>query len=215
MKIFYLPSKFYVLFSLILSVPAYWLASILKRIVDNLSEGNFLHILSSVGVFEAPTAVALLLAAFWLFNNEVWKFYPIKKLLGVPNIGGRYEGKLTSTHTENNQQNGTYEIVIEIKQSLTSLSVFLYTERSCSHSLIANIGHNSNCNQELIYVYQNKTSAMNNDADMRDHNGVAFLEIFEDGEKLVGNYFNNPRERGRYGVMNLKKTKGRLQGKFK
>jgi hypothetical protein len=214
MKTFSLSSKFYILFSLILSVPAYWLASILKTIVDSLPESNFFHYLSSVGIFEAPTAVVLLLAAFWLFNNEVWKFYPIKKLLGVQNINGRYEGELTSTHTENNEQNGTYKIAIEIKQSLTSISVFLYTERSCSYSVIASIGRNSNDNHELIYVYQNKTSAMNKDADMRDHGGAAFLEIFEGGKKLVGNYFNNPRERGRYGVMNLEKTKEQLKGKF-
>lgn len=214
MKIFYLSSKFYILFSLILSMPAYWLASVLKKAVDTIPENNFLHFLSSVGIFEVPTAVALLLAVFWLFNNKLWKFYPMKKLLGVQNINGRYEGELTSTHTENKEQNGTYKIVVEIKQSLTSISVFLYTERSCSYSLIANIGLNSNCNNELIYVYQNKTPAMNKDSDMRDHNGVAFLKIFEDDGRLVGNYFNNPRERGRYGDISLKKTDEKLRGMF-
>lgn len=214
MKIFSLSTKFYILFSLILSIPAYWIASILKNLVDNLPERNFFHYLSSVGIFEAPTAVGLILAAFWLFNKEVWKFCLIKKLLGVKNINGRYEGELTSTHTENNERNGTYKIAVEIKQSLTSINVFLYTERSCSYSIIANIGRNGNHNDELIYVYQNKTSAMNEDADMRDHGGAAFLEIFEDGKRLEGNYFNNPRERGRYGIMKLEKTKGKLKGEF-
>lgn len=199
---------------MILSIPAYWLASILKTIVDSLPESNFFYYLSSVGVFEAPTAVGLLLAAFWLFNKEIWKFYPIKKLLGVQNLNGRYEGELMSTHTENNEQNGTYKIAIEIKQSLTSISVFLYTERSCSYSIIASIGSNSNDNYELMYIYQNQTSAMNTDADMRDHKGVAFLEIFENGKKLTGSYFNNPRERGRYGIIKVEKVKGCIKGKF-
>lgn len=214
MKTFSLSSKFYILFSLVLSVPAAWLASASKDLVDSLPPGNFFHYLSSVGVFEAPTTVVLLLVMFWLFNELVWKLYPIRKLFNIPNINGRYEGNLTSTHTENNEQNGTYEIVIEIKQSLTSTSVFLYTERSCSYSLIASLGRNSNHNHELMYVYQNRTSAMNSDSDMRDHRGVAFLEIFDEGQKLIGNYFNNPRERGRYGVIDVKKVKGKLKGKF-
>jgi hypothetical protein len=214
MKVFSLSSKFYILFCLILSVPAYWAASVLKVFVDNLSANNFFHYLSSVGIFEAPTTLVILLGLFWLFNNIIWKFYPIRKLLGIPNINGRYEGELTSTHTENNEQNGTYKICLEIKQSLTSISVFLYTERSCSYSLIASIGLNGNHNHELMYVYQNKTSAMNNDSDMRDHKGSAFLEIFEDGKNLIGNYFNNPRERGRYGVIKVEKVKSSIQGKF-
>jgi hypothetical protein len=130
MKVFSLSSKFYILFSLILSVPAYWLASILKTVVDSLSTNNVFHYLSSIGIFEAPTTIVILLVLFWLLNRFVWKFCLIRKLFGIPNISGRYEGELTSTHTENNEQNGTYKICIEIKQSLTSISVFLYTERS-------------------------------------------------------------------------------------
>lgn len=214
MKTFSLTIKFYILFSLILSVPAYWLASNLKNLVDSFSSTNFFHYLSSVGIFEAPTAVGLLLAMFWVFNELIWKFYPIRKLFNIPNINGRYEGELTSTHTEDNEQNGTYKIAIEIKQSLTSIKVFLYTERSCSHSLIASLGWNSNNNYELMYTYQNRTSAMKKNDDMRDHKGATFLEIFDDGKKIIGTYFNNPRERGRYGTIEVKKVKGKLKGKF-
>ena len=214
MKVFSLSSKFYIIFSLVLSVPAYGVASVLKTAVDRLPVNNFFHYLSAVGVFEAPTTVVLLLLMFWIFNEVLWKFYPIRKIFNLPNINGRYEGKLTSTYTETHEQNGTYKIALEIKQSLTSISVFLYTERSCSHSLIASIGRNSNHNHELMYVYQNRTSAMNSDADMRDHRGVAFLEIFDEGKTIVGNYFNNPRERGRYGKMNLTKKQCSLKGKF-
>jgi len=214
MKTFSLSSKFYIIFSLVLSVPASLIASELKAVVDNLPSSNFFHYLASVGIFEAPTTVVLLLATFWIFNEIIWKFYPIRRLFNIPNINGRYAGNLVSTHTENNEQNGTYKIAIEIKQSLTSISVFLYTERSSSHSLMASIGQNNNQNHELTYTYQNTTSAMNSDADMRDHRGVAFLEIFEDGKSLAGNYFNNPRERGRYGKIDVKKVAGCLKGKL-
>jgi hypothetical protein len=214
MKPFSLSTKFYIIFSLILSAPASWLSSLFKTYADNLSTNNFFHYLSSIGLLEAPTTIILILGTFFVFNQIIWKIYPIKKLFGIPNINGRYEGELTSTHTENNEQNGTYQIVIEIKQSLTNIDIFLYTEKSCSYSIISSLGINHNHNNELMYVYQNRTSAMDKDADMRDHRGVAFLQIFDEGNRIEGNYFNNPRERGRYGIIKIKKVKGSLKGKF-
>lgn len=214
MKPLSLSYKFYILFSVILAIPASAIADKISTYVSTLSPDNFFHYLYSVGVLEAPTTVAILFLFFWIFSNYLWKIPGIKNVLGIPNINGRYEGELTSTHTENNEQNGTYKVAIEIKQSLTGISVLLYTERSCSYSLLASLVRNNNHNYELTYTYQNRTSAMNSDADMRDHRGATFLEIFDQSKKLSGTYFNNPRERGRYGVINVEKVKGCLKGKF-
>jgi len=57
---------------------------------------------------EAPTAIAIVLFIFWVFNNYLWKWLPIRKLFGIPNIDGRYEGELISSFTETKEQNGTY-----------------------------------------------------------------------------------------------------------
>ncbi|HCY17943.1 TPA: hypothetical protein DHT42_01965 [Candidatus Nomurabacteria bacterium] len=214
MKTFSLKSKFYIIFSLLLSVPASFLAMVITAFINSLPPTNFFYNLSSLGIIEAPTTVIILLFFFWLFNEYVWKVYLIRKMIGIPNINGRYEGSLVSTYTESKEQNGTYPIAIEINQTLTSINVFLYTERSCSYSLIANLCTNNNNNHELVYVYQNKTSALNTDTDMRDHNGTAYLEIFDDGKILKGNYFNNPRERGRFGKMEVTKVTSKVKGKF-
>lgn len=135
-------------------------------------------------------------------------------MFGLPNINGRYEGDLMSSFTETKEQNGTYKTAIEIKQTLTNINVCLYTERSRSYSLIANICKNNNGNYELVYVYQNNTSVIGTDSDMRDHNGTAILEISDDGSTLDGNYFNNPRERGRYGKIKVTKVTSGINGKF-
>lgn len=216
MKPLSLSYKFYILFSVILAIPASAIADKISAYVSTLPTSNFFYYLYSVGALEAPTTVAILFFFFWIFSNCLWKTPGIKHLLGIPNLNGRYEGDLTSTHTENNEQNGTYKAVIEIKQSLTAINVFLYTEdkRSYSYSLMASLMQNNNYNYELTYIYQNQTSAMGDDSDMRDHRGAAFLEIFDQGKKLSGTYFNNPRERGRYGVINVEKVKGCLKGKF-
>ncbi len=165
-------------------------------------------------MLEAPTTIIILFFFFWIFNNYIWKLPWVRKILDTPNINGRFEGKLVSTFTETKEQNGTYPIAIEIKQTLTSICVYLYTERSCSYSVIASVCKNNNGNYELVYLYQNKTAAMNTDADMRDHHGCAYLEIFQDGKSLIGNYFNNPRERGRYGKITISKVATKIKGKF-
>lgn len=196
------------------SIPAFWLSSKISIYLSDLPETNVLHYLSSWGFIEAPTAIAIILFIFWMLNNYLWKWLPIRKLFSIPNIDGRYEGELVSSFTETKEQNGTYKTAIEIKQTLTKITVCLYTKRSCSYSLTANLCKNNNSNHELVYVYQNKTSAMGDDSDMRDHNGTAILGIFEDGNKLDGNYFNNPRERGRYGKIKVTKTSSEIRGRF-
>lgn len=214
MKQISLGFKFYVLFSLVLVVPASWMASKIESCIATFSTDSYLHYLSSIGVIGAPTTVVILFLFFMLFDNYFWRLPVVINLIGVPNINGRYTGELTSSHTIDNEQNGTYPAVIEIKQSLTSVIVNLYTERSCSYSLIASICKNQNGNYEIAYIYQNQTSAMASDADMRDHHGAVLLEISQDGKMLSGNYFNNPRERGRYGKIFVKKISDKIKGYF-
>lgn len=214
MKTFSVNIKFYIIFSLLVSVPAFWLSSQISIYLNGLHETNVLRYLSLWGFVEAPTAITIILFVFWVFNNYFWKWLPIRKLFGIPNINGRYEGEMISSFIETKEQNGAYKTAIEIKQTLTKITVCLYTERSCSYSLTANLCKNNNGNYELVYVYQNKTSAMGADSDMRDHNGTAILGIFDDGNNLNGNYFNNPRERGRYGKIKVSKISYKIKGSF-
>lgn len=214
MKTFSLTSKFYIIFFIIFSVPSLWISSKISLIVDAFPHTKFLQNLVSNGVLQAPTAVVILLFIFWILNHLAIKFYFSRKILGIPNINGRYVGTLESTHSINNEKNSTYGVVIEITQTLTNIRINLYTERSCSYSLIANICTNELGNQELVYVYQNKTSAIDADADMRNHNGTTFLEILNEGQKLSGNYFNNPRERGRFGKIEVLRKDKKLKGTY-
>lgn len=79
---------------------------------------------------------------------------------------------------------------------------------------MSTIGKNNQGNWELCYLYQNKTTTVNHDEDMKDHGGAAFLEIFENGEILKGNYFNNPRDRGRHGSIDAHRVDKILLGRF-
>lgn len=214
MKKISLTYKFYILFALVLVVPATWFSEKIESFVQGLPADSFLHHLSSLGVIEAPTTVLILFIFFLLFNHFLWRLPLVNQLIGIPDINGRFVGELTSSHTINDEQNGTYSVAIEIKQTPVNISVNLYTERSCSYSLIADLCINPNGNYELIYIYQNKTSAMALDADMRDHHGTALLEISLDKKRISGNYFNNPRERGRYGKITIERVTDKIKGKF-
>ncbi|MFA4995636.1 MAG: hypothetical protein WC536_00650 [Patescibacteria group bacterium] len=211
MKPFRLTSKFYFIFCVVFTAPASWVSSGLIFWIEKLPHENYLYKIYSFGLFEAPTTLLILLLFFWLFNVYLWKLPLIKKLVGIPNVNGRYEGFLTSSY---DKEKTKYPTVIEIKQSLTSIKVNLYTQRSGSYNLIANICRNNNENHELVYVYQNRTSAPAPDDDMRDHTGTALLAILNRGSELNGNYFNNPRERGRHGNINVKRTTSKIEGKF-
>ena len=214
MKPFLLNSRFYIIFTLLLLYPANYLSGIIHSCVELIPHNSYIYQIFSIGLAQSPTVVVILGIAFWLTNNYLWRISLVKKIFRLKDINGRYEGNLISSYTKDDQQNGTYPVVIEISQNLTSIHVNLFTERSCSYSLIANICQNHIGNKELVYVYQNKTAAMGDDSDMKDHNGTAFLEIDDEGNKLKGNYFNNPRERGRYGQIEVKKIAQRLIGKF-
>ena len=215
MKQFKLSAKFYIIFSLIFSIPASDTASWLQSVFNNFKETNILRYFAEMGIIEVPTAVIILLFLFWVTDKWVWRIPGLTSLLRLPdNINGRYEGDLVSSYDKDRKVDKTYKIVLEIKQSLTEIKVNLYTNNSCSYSLVASVGKNNQDNWELCYLYQNKTSTVNHDEDMKDHGGAAFLKIFDDGLKLKGNYFNNPRDRGRHGNMDLKYTGRKLLGRF-
>lgn len=210
MKDLSLSSKFYILFSLTVSGPAFWLSNKITNFIELVPKNNVLYKTYSWGILDTPTALMIILGAFWLFNNYLWKISVIKKILGTPNINGRYEGKLFSSFDETKE----YPVAIEIEQTLTNIDIFLYTPTSCSYSLVASLCKNNKGNKELVYIYQNKTAELNNNQDMRDHLGTTSLEIFDDGKIMKGSYFNNPRERCRFGKIEIEKIGTVIKRKF-
>lgn len=215
----YLSPKWYVWFALAFSWLAFFLSQLfstwLEEVAQYLHLTDQLSLFNTSGLVQAPTMLGIVVACFWLLDNCLWKIFPLKYLFNIPNINGRYKGSLTSTFTCNNQENGTYDIIIEMQQNLRGTKVRLYTATSSSFSLVEKLEKNEHGAYELSYVYQNQTAALDvTNRDMRDHRGAAFLKIFDSGTCLEGNYFNNPRDRGRYGNLKVKRVSFALQGRF-
>ena len=211
MKEFRLPAKFFIIFSLLFSIPASYIAVYVQSYLNGLNPQNILQQLASLGVIEAPTTVAILLVLFWIIDRYLWKVKLINKIPGIPlNINGRYEGTLVSSYEEN----PTHKIAIEIRQFLTKISIKLYTQNSSSFSTTSVIGINSQDNWALHYLYKNNPQTVNHNEDMRSHEGGAFLEIINGGQQMKGSYFNNTRDRGRHGSIDVKWITSSCLGRF-
>lgn len=201
---------FYIVFVLLAVYPAQKLAEVLSAVLSKL-DMEFIKQLATWGVLEAPTTVVIIGFLVWLYLNHLWKLPLLNKIHGVPNVNGRYKGKIFSSY---NGQETEYECFLELKQTLTNLSVSLFTSRSSSYSLIANMIKNEHENWGLAYIYSNTPkTTQQSDSDMRCHQGFATFDIF--GKKLEGNYFNHSRERQTYGLIKVtfeqRKTKGHFR----
>lgn len=209
MKPYKLEPGFYIIFTLVTLIPALWLARFVQETIEKASVWEPLSKIVELKIFEAPTTVIIIGLLFWVYESFLWRVKPFTYLNGVPNISGRYTGEVESSYDRKK-----YPIVLEIRQTLLSVGVCLYTERSSSYSIIANVGRNERHNDFLAYIYKNTPKTVSGDLDMRTHDGFACLEIFEKGKNLEGSYFNDPRERGTYGKLSCKKEGPTIKGRF-
>jgi hypothetical protein len=208
MRPFKLGAGFYILFTAIALIPATWIATALQFLLDS-STVPLLGSLARSRIIDAPTAVALVGIFFWVYEKYLWRITIFSVLHGMPYIGGRYEGTAESSH-----QNQKHSVVIEVHQTLTNVTVCLYTERSSSYSTIAAIGKNGNENRVLAYGYKNTPRTVTNDLDMRAHDGFASLEIFPTEKRLEGYYHNDPRDRSTYGKLSCSFSGAKTLGHF-
>lgn len=199
-------SEFYIVFILLTLVPAILIAQFLQEFLQkNLFAGLSNGIIDgaiSLRLIEAPAAITIIGLVFLLYESYLWKLWPFKHVHKVPDINGRYEGFLCSSFNTTVK----YPFVFEIEQSLSDLRIIAYTAEESSHSVIAEIGTNNRNHWCVSNIYQDIADPVKAKPDMKNHEGVSFMEIFEDGNMLRGNYYSNPRDRGYYGTYELKRV---------
>ncbi len=209
MSPFKLGPKFYISFVLVTLFPTVWVARLLEDAL-RYSPFDFIKSLVELRIIEAPTTVVLIGFLFWAYETSLWRLWPFHYLHKTPYIAGRYKGEIESSY-----QGGTkYPIILEIRQTLSSVAVCLYAEKSPSFSVLAEIGTNEHGNDFLAYAYKNSPRTVSNDLDMRTHDGFASLEIFTKENKLEGFYYNNPRERPTHGKLSCHLMSRERKGHF-
>ena len=150
---------------------------------------------------DAPSSMAFYGVLYGLFERFLWRTGIVRKLglVRVPNFMGRWRGYLITSFDGHAKH---HELMINIFQSWTQISVFLTTATSMSRSCAAVIQVDDPEGVVLTYQYQSQPLA---DAmkTMHMHYGTAMLRI-ADGDCLAGDYYTG-RDRRTFGRICCKK----------
>ena len=157
--------------------------------------------LSMLWWVDAPSTLAFYGALYALFDKKLWRSRLVRKLglVRVPNLSGRWRGHLISSFDGHLKH---HDLMINIFQTWTQISVFLTTETSISCSCAAVIQLDDPDGLSLTYQYQSQPLA-NAMRTMHMHYGTAVLRLSCDDD-LTGDYYTG-RDRRTYGRICCKK----------
>ena len=145
---------------------------------------------------DAPSSLAFYGALYALFDKHLWRNRFVHKLglSRMPDLTGRWRGFLVSSFDGHVKR---HDVLLQIFQTWTQVSVYLTTFTSISRSSSAEIQVSDPEGVSLTYQYQNQplSYAMKS---MHMHYGTAMLRLSEEGEGLAGEYYAG-RDRRTYG----------------
>jgi SMODS-associating 2TM, beta-strand rich effector domain len=163
--------------------------------------------------FTVPFFISLIM---YFVNTKWWKTKKFKWLIDVPNLNGRYKGKLISSYIENGNAK-TMDCVLEIKQSASSIHISGYFGdietgiiSSSSFSVSEELVKERNGFFRLFYIFTNETGGLPDK--LNNHSGTAKLLYYPDNYTLDGEYYNKLKNVGMIKVSFEHET---LLGRFK
>ncbi len=146
-----------------------------------------------------------------MFWRKLWRWFPAIERATFPDLNGTWEGELVTTW-KNADAGATpppIPATVSIRQTLFSTAVSLRTGESHSHSTRCQLEADRSAQiYRVWYSYDNRPRAKVSHRSAR-HEGVAWLELdlSEDQDRLVGQYFTDRRTRG---DMDLRRTGTRI-----
>lgn len=198
----------------ILIVIAHILITVTGPIITGLIPARFMTEIATIadyiGIFSVLGIVSLIL---FLVDNWAWKLSVFRWLIDIPNLSGRYKGKLISDF------NGTTkkETIIEICQTASKIKICGYfadhnsnVQTSSSCSLSETLVRKPNDKFCLVYLFSNSPSQTTNH--VYQHGGTITLDYHADIKTLNGEYYN---KRKNHGTIEVKFESSELLGRFK
>lgn len=165
---------------------------------------------------RAPGNAALIASILMLYDKLLWRIPIFKLLVSVPDMRGRYKGKLNYTFQE---KEGETDCYIEISQTSSKIRLNSYFQTegkpdTNSKSLVESIVEEDGFYYIYLY-YLNYGSKENADLDCHEGaNMLKFLPATEQSKKrLIGHYFTNRKEQTR-GKMSAEFESKTLEGTF-
>ncbi|PIE45353.1 MAG: hypothetical protein CSA45_03150 [Gammaproteobacteria bacterium] len=158
------------------------------------------------------------LAIIWyLFENYGWKsswFVFLRKFLNIPpDISGRWEGTLDRV-----EENNPHGFVIEIKQTMTKLQVYTFSQNGKSESIIDNIVTDKMEDDfQLTYLWEGNAGKLTGiNYKGGKFKGYTILALIENEKerKLVGEYFTDREPSQTKGYINVIWKSDKLKKEF-
>jgi len=120
------------------------------------------------------------------FDQWMWKWKRVTKLLKIPDLNGEWECHGVTTSFDPHQD---WRGVITIDQTWEKIKVHLQTEQSSSHSISAALLHEPRVGYRLMYSYRNAPKM--GEPELVSHVGFSELIFNEMLSSANGEYFNN------------------------
>lgn len=170
-----------------------------------------------IGSIVAYTTVGLVIVNRWgwVWKLKSWKVFGW--LIDLPDLRGRYSGKLISNFQENGQKK-EMNCVIEITQTGSEVKVFSYyhdpltnQDSSTSTSIVEEIIKEANGLFKVHFMFSNKPGT--HQEQLMDHDGTAWILYYPDVKKIKMEYYNKRGNNGNAdAVFEQSEVLGRFEG---
>lgn len=163
-----------------------------------------------IAPFGVTVSVVTVVSA--LFVKYLWKWRIFRHwLVERPDIAGTWKCQLKSSFTEEGKTVDKTVYVV-IRQTLTSVSFRLYTDKAKSVSIADKLSKDEPDLFKLAIAYQNIPNVQFRDCDSQIHYGAALFTDFDyDAHRVEGHYWT---DRNTHGALILLEKKERFVSSF-
>jgi SMODS-associating 2TM, beta-strand rich effector domain len=158
--------------------------------------------LSGVWTRVVTSAPLIVLILFAIFDNWLWHFRWIRRVVHRPLLAGTWKGQLVSLRTSaaGTEESHTLPVLLVIRQTYLTLSITMISAESKSRSIGALLQRNTNDDFTTFYHYDN-VPALEYRHESPRHAGSATLDIAGlTPTSLNGEYWTDRRSRGHFKV---------------
>lgn len=179
-----------------------YLSNIFENWINSFTTSKTICLVKSIiDLTGIISTTGLLTITFAYINYCGWKFKYLKWLIDIPNLNGRYTGKLESSFLDSTGEKKIMDCILEINQTASSIHIRTFygdkvvmEQSSGSKSVIGEIIKDEDDFFSLIFTYENKPNALNNE--LHSHYGTTVLRYFPDNKTFEGDYYNDRNNKG-------------------
>lgn len=162
---------------------------------------------------SALSAIGVSFLYVVLLKRFLWRFPPVRLLLGIrkPYIAGRWKGFIRSSYTQHKVE---HQVFLEFFQDLDHIRLWYYDEHAVTHSLVAEFAEEPTGGPVRLYCVYRNEPIRTDQKRLLAHTGVMDLLVDQSGRRILGTYYNNPRERRTFGELEVAFVSRRRLGSF-